>query len=179
MGKMKRRLTYPFLSIQREIKKAHVPLIALMSLHFYLALQLFPLTWKAYCVTNLTLPMLEAASHFTNLIWGDFTEFSKMVKKLVQPHHRIYFSPKTCFFSLLLISKSLLSSSASHFLSHPPWNLLANPVGSILNLIISFQSHFFNSSTRNLFLLLLDFASQSGAESSESCCCPSERYKTI
>ena len=76
---MKRRLTYPFLSMQTEIKKAHVPLRALMSLHFYLAPQLFPLTWEAYCLTSLTLPLLEAASHFRNLFWGDFMELSKMV----------------------------------------------------------------------------------------------------
>lgn len=41
MEKMKRILTYPFLSMQAEIKKTSVPLTDLMRLLFYL-LQLFP-----------------------------------------------------------------------------------------------------------------------------------------
>lgn len=145
---------------------------------------------EACCLTTLTPPLLEAATDFVNLLGGggggrrsgeecDLIEFSKMVMEINEATQQnpLFLPQRLASFLLLLIPKSLQSSPASHFLSHFPSDLLANPVCSVSNLIISLPFHFFNSSTTNLFPLLLDFVSHSGTESSESCCYPSQRGK--
>lgn len=182
---MKRRLTYPFLSMQTEIKKTCVPLVALMSLCFYLALQLFPVTWR-HVVWQPWLPHCWRQHHilciFFFFFWGGgevgkrggvWFEFSKMLMKINEATQQnpLFLPQRLASFLLLLIPKSLVISYIL-LLSHLPSDLLVNPVSSIPNLITSLPFHFFNSSTTDLFPLLLDLVS-----GSEPCCCPSQRDK--
>ena len=98
MEKMKRRLTYPFLSVQTEIKKTNVPLIALMSLHFYLAFQLFPVTWESCSVWQIWLSCCWrqhwVSQIFFRLIW---LSFQKYVMEINDIHPAETFILSTCF----------------------------------------------------------------------------------
>lgn len=145
MEKMKRRLTYPFLSVQTEIKKTNVPLIALMSLHFYLAFQLFPVTWEACSIWQTWLSCCWrqhwVSQIFFRLIW---LSFQKYVMEINDIHPAETFILSTCFVSTVthppILTVIFCISSSLSLLS----NLPAKPVGSILTLTTSLSLHFFH-----------------------------------
>lgn len=72
-------------------------------------------------LTNLTIPLLETASHFTNHFWGGLIEFSQNVMEISDIHSAEHFIPPQRLASspLLLIPPSWPSSSACHRLSRP------------------------------------------------------------
>lgn len=145
MEKMKRRLTYPFLSVQTEIKKTNVPLIALMSLHFYLAFQSFPVTWEACSVWQTWLSCCWrqhwVSQIFLRLIW---LSFQKYVMEINDIHPEETFILSTGFVSTVthppILTVIFCISSSLSLLS----NLPAKPVGSILTLTTSLSFHFFH-----------------------------------
>lgn len=146
MEKMKRRLTYPFLSVQTEIKKTNVPLIALMSLHFYLAFQSFPVTWEACSVWQTWLSCCWrqhwVSQIFLRLIW---LSFQKYVMEINDIHPEETFILSTGFVSTVthppILTVIFCISSSLSLLSA---NLPAKPVGSILTLTTSLSFHFFH-----------------------------------
>lgn len=83
---MKRSLTYPLLSMQTEIKKTNVPLIALMSLHFYLALQLFPVTWEHVLSDKTDHPASRGSITFHEYFLVYLMGFSKSVMEISDTH---------------------------------------------------------------------------------------------
>lgn len=130
-GKDEKEAHLPFLSVQTEIKKTNVPLIALMSLHFYLAFQSFPVTLGGmFCLTNLTILLLEAALSFTNLFKVDLIEFSKYVMEINDIHPEETFILSTGFVSTVthppILTVIFCISSSLSLLSA---NLPAKPVG--------------------------------------------------
>lgn len=146
MEKMKRSLTYPFLSVQTEIKKTNVPLIALMSLHFYLAFQSFPVTWEACSVWQTWLSCCWrqhwVSQIFLRLIW---LSFQKYVMEINDIHPEETFILSTGFVSTVthppILTVIFCISSSLSLLSA---NLPAKPVGSILTLTTSLSFHFFH-----------------------------------